>query len=332
MFPCQCYQCYGLCAYVKGMNAMYCEFGWMCKFHLLRALPLQVLQQQRAGPAAQCSSHSAPIAAEQGPSGSGDHGPPSTPQNSTPTSGTGTQGRDDDIGRSFKVNVEEGDIEGHHELLIDVAEDMHHAHGIPCDRKQMRVLLYAEGADVLKVSLKIVHCIVAICWPWSGQEGAAFIPSKCHLSSSLRRVDSCVWSGSSPWSGALRQSSCSLPDATNSSGALFATGHFLQSAYSRVHQHPESEYQICLCNCTFHGGPYHTSCFAWCLVQAAHGCAYISYYNVPWSLAFVQIAMRFLPGNSQEACCLGASSGGHLWLAAQDRPTKLSASAMAVCI
>ena len=198
----------------------YCPFCWVYTSHLSRASPLQALHQERAGPAVEDPSQAALITSEQGPSGSGNHGPPSMPKHSTESaSGTGPQAGGDDGGQSLKVKMEEGDIKAHHELLIDVAEDMHHAHGVPCDRKQIRVLLYAEGVDIMKVNPKTVCCIVTICWPRSGREGAPCIPSKCHSSRSLRRLASCNEPGTSPRCGGSKQSSCSLPDATTCFGA-----------------------------------------------------------------------------------------------------------------
>ena len=42
----------------------------------------------------------------------------------------------------------------HWDLLFDVAEDMHHAHGVPCNRVDTRKLLYSSARETLEVSIK----------------------------------------------------------------------------------------------------------------------------------------------------------------------------------
>lgn len=45
-----------------------------------------------------------------------------------------------------------GELWEHMELLVNVAEDMHHAHGIACNREATRNLLFRRGQEVLEVS------------------------------------------------------------------------------------------------------------------------------------------------------------------------------------
>ena len=61
-------------------------------------------------------------------------------------------GQQSDEAPPLGLEVDEADIQAHNELLLDVAEDMHHAHGIPCDRIPMRDLLFDEGTAMIKVS------------------------------------------------------------------------------------------------------------------------------------------------------------------------------------
>ena len=57
---------------------------------------------------------------------------------------------------SFPAGFEE-----HTEILVDVAEDMHHAHGLPCNRTAARAAINEAALMVLKVrfvSVASLHC------------------------------------------------------------------------------------------------------------------------------------------------------------------------------
>ena len=74
----------------------------------------------------------------------------------------------------------------HWDLLLDVTEDMHYAHGIPCNRAATRKLLYSSGREILEVSIcPCLHRSVVgatppldVCrgrgpgWRGSGERGA----------------------------------------------------------------------------------------------------------------------------------------------------------------
>lgn len=110
-------------------------------------LPLQAEQRRQTTSAAQAPSESIPA-------GQGQVSSASITAEAAQGDGTGQLS---DEGQPLRLEVEEGDIQAHNELLVDVAEDMHHAHGIPCDRMQMRDLLFDEGTAMIKVSSSERH-------------------------------------------------------------------------------------------------------------------------------------------------------------------------------